>query len=130
MTQKAMFLFGGRGIMTGNPAEKLVRDALTLTHGNGTSALMTLRIGEQQARARLAVGPEESPHEPLRCLRVRSSAPLIGEIHGRPAGNDVPRFTWRILSNYVTPWEFEQLRRRSPTTSSGAPPGARTPRGT
>jgi hypothetical protein len=21
------------------------------------------------------------------------------------------RFTWRILSNYVTPWEFERLRR-------------------
>ena len=20
------------------------------------------------------------------------------------------RFTWRILSNYVTPWEFERLR--------------------
>ena len=20
------------------------------------------------------------------------------------------RFTWRILSNYVSPWEFEQLR--------------------
>ena len=20
------------------------------------------------------------------------------------------RFTWRILSNYVTPWEFEQLK--------------------
>lgn len=54
ITQKAMFLFGGRGIMTGNPAEKLVRDALTLTHGNGTSALMTLRLGEQQAQARLA----------------------------------------------------------------------------
>ena len=22
------------------------------------------------------------------------------------------RFTWRILSNYVTPWEFEQLKIR------------------
>ncbi len=65
VTQKAMFLFGGRGIMTGNPAEKLVRDALTLTHGNGTSALMTLRIGEQQARARLAGQPEESPPDTL-----------------------------------------------------------------
>ena len=61
VTQKAMFLFGGRGIMTGNPAEKLVRDALTLTHGNGTSALMTLRIGEQQAQARLARRPETRP---------------------------------------------------------------------
>jgi alkylation response protein AidB-like acyl-CoA dehydrogenase len=65
VTQKAMFLFGGRGIMTGNPAEKLVRDALTLTHGNGTSALMTLRIGEQQARARLAGRPEKSPTAPV-----------------------------------------------------------------
>jgi len=61
VTQKAMFLFGGRGIMTGNPAEKLVRDALTLTHGNGTSALMTLRIGEQQAQARLAGRPGAKP---------------------------------------------------------------------
>lgn len=61
VTQKAMLLFGGRGIMTGNPAEKLVRDALTLTHGNGTSALMTLRIGEQQAQARLARRQETRP---------------------------------------------------------------------
>jgi alkylation response protein AidB-like acyl-CoA dehydrogenase len=61
VTQKAMFLFGGRGIMTGSPAEKLVRDALTLTHGNGTSALMTLRIGEQQAQARLAGRPGAKP---------------------------------------------------------------------
>ena len=54
VTQKALFLFGGRGIMENFPIEKLVRDALTLTHGNGTSALMTMKIGlhegEQQQK--------------------------------------------------------------------------------
>lgn len=55
VTQKAMLLFGGRGIMTDHPAEKLVRDALTLTHGNGTNALMTLKIGTQQAEDRAAL---------------------------------------------------------------------------
>jgi alkylation response protein AidB-like acyl-CoA dehydrogenase len=54
VTQKALFLFGGRGIMAGHPVEKLARDALTMTHGNGTSALMTLRVGEHQAGCRLA----------------------------------------------------------------------------
>jgi len=54
ITQKALFLFGGRGIMAGYPVEKLARDALTMTHGNGTSALMTLRVGEHQAQRRLA----------------------------------------------------------------------------
>lgn len=54
VTQKALFLFGGRGIMAGCPVEKLARDALTMTHGNGTSALMTLRVGEHQAERRLA----------------------------------------------------------------------------
>ncbi len=54
VTQKALFLFGGRGIMADHPVEKLVRDALTMTHGNGTSALMTLRVGEHQAERRLA----------------------------------------------------------------------------
>jgi butyryl-CoA dehydrogenase len=52
ITQKAMFLFGGRGIMSDFPIEKLVRDALTLTHGNGTSALMTMKIGTDRAEAR------------------------------------------------------------------------------
>ncbi len=52
ITQKAMFLFGGRGIMADFPIEKLVRDALTLTHGNGTSALMTMKIGTEQAETR------------------------------------------------------------------------------
>ncbi len=54
VTQKVLFLFGGRGIMAGYPVEKLARDALTMTHGNGTSALMTLRVGEHQAEQRLA----------------------------------------------------------------------------
>jgi alkylation response protein AidB-like acyl-CoA dehydrogenase len=54
ITQKALFLFGGRGIMAGYPVEKLARDALTMTHGNGTSALMTLRVGEHQAERRLS----------------------------------------------------------------------------
>jgi alkylation response protein AidB-like acyl-CoA dehydrogenase len=52
VTLKAMMLFGGRGIMSDHPVEKLVRDALTLTHGNGTNALMTMKIGTQQAEDR------------------------------------------------------------------------------
>jgi hypothetical protein len=56
--------------MTGNPAEKLVRDALTLTHGNGTSALMTLRIGEQQAQARLAARPGAKPPDTVPAVPV------------------------------------------------------------
>jgi alkylation response protein AidB-like acyl-CoA dehydrogenase len=82
VTQKAMFLFGGRGIMTGNPAEKLVRDALTLTHGNGTSSLMTLRIGEQQAQERLARRPESTPSEAVASGPASTAAHQIGEIHG------------------------------------------------
>jgi alkylation response protein AidB-like acyl-CoA dehydrogenase len=54
VTQSAMFLFGGRGIMSDFPAEKYVRDALTLTHGNGTNPLMTLRVGTREAERRLA----------------------------------------------------------------------------
>jgi alkylation response protein AidB-like acyl-CoA dehydrogenase len=58
VTQTAMLLFGGRGIMADHPVEKYVRDALTLTHGNGTDALMTLRLGTHQAEARRAArGP-------------------------------------------------------------------------
>lgn len=53
VTRKAMSLFGGRGMMVGWPVEKLVRDALTLTHGNGTAAILTARIGTHQAEARL-----------------------------------------------------------------------------
>jgi alkylation response protein AidB-like acyl-CoA dehydrogenase len=55
VTQKAMLLFGGRGIMSGYPVEKLVRDALTLTHGNGTNAVLTLRLGTHQAQQRLDI---------------------------------------------------------------------------
>jgi alkylation response protein AidB-like acyl-CoA dehydrogenase len=75
VTEKAMFRFGGRGIMTGNPAEKLVRDALTLTHGNGTSALMTLRIGQQQAQARLAGRPGGQPPVKVSAASVSAAQP-------------------------------------------------------
>ncbi|MGH9101778.1 MAG: acyl-CoA dehydrogenase family protein [Acidimicrobiales bacterium] len=54
VTQKAMLLFGGRGIMEHYPVEKLARDALTLTHGNGTSRILTARLGTHRAEARLA----------------------------------------------------------------------------
>ncbi|MGH8963603.1 MAG: acyl-CoA dehydrogenase family protein [Jatrophihabitantaceae bacterium] len=53
VTQKALALYGGRGIMSSFPVEKLARDALTLTHGNGTSALLTMHIGTSQAEARI-----------------------------------------------------------------------------
>ncbi len=53
VTRRAMFLFGGRGMMGGYRIEKLVRDALTLTHGNGTSAILTARLGAHQADARI-----------------------------------------------------------------------------
>ncbi|MBI2755314.1 MAG: acyl-CoA/acyl-ACP dehydrogenase [Chloroflexi bacterium] len=49
VTQQAMHLFGGWGIMNDWPVEKLVRDALTLTHGNGTNPLMLLKLGTLQA---------------------------------------------------------------------------------
>ena len=109
VTQKAMFLFGGRGIMTGNPAEKLVRDALTLTHGNGTS-LMTLRIGEQQAQERLARRRRPRPQRLSPLARpapqhTRSERSMDDRLDAM-----YERFTWRILSNYVSPWEFEQLK--------------------
>ena len=128
VTQKAMFLFGGRGIMTGNPAEKLVRDALTLTHGNGTSALMTLRIGEQQAQARLAGRPEQAPTTP-------SPLPLCPQLS--PPDRRGP---WTTGSNRCMsaspggscpttslPGNSSSSGRKSPTTSSGAAPGARRP---
>jgi acyl-CoA dehydrogenase len=53
VTRRAMFLYGGRGMMSGYRVEKLVRDALTLTHGNGTSAILTARLGTHQADARI-----------------------------------------------------------------------------
>ena len=54
LTRRVMSLFGGRGVMSAWPVEKLHRDALTLTHGNGTNALMLLRTGTRQAEKRLA----------------------------------------------------------------------------
>jgi alkylation response protein AidB-like acyl-CoA dehydrogenase len=47
--------------MADHPVEKLARDALTMTHGNGTSALMTLRVGEHQAERRLAARQAATP---------------------------------------------------------------------
>lgn len=61
VTRKAMFLFGGRGMMAGYRVEKLVRDALTLTHGNGTSAILTARLGTHQADARIEARRAASP---------------------------------------------------------------------
>jgi alkylation response protein AidB-like acyl-CoA dehydrogenase len=54
ITRRVVLLFGGRGIMSAWPAEKLARDALTLTHGNGTNALMLLKTGTRAAEQRLA----------------------------------------------------------------------------
>jgi butyryl-CoA dehydrogenase len=54
ITRRVVLLFGGRGVMSEWPAEKLARDALTLTHGNGTNALMLLKSGTRAAEQRLA----------------------------------------------------------------------------
>lgn len=54
VTRRAVLLFGGRGVMSDWPVEKLARDALTLTHGNGTNALMLLKAGTRAAERRLA----------------------------------------------------------------------------
>lgn len=70
VTCKAMFLFGGRGIMGGYRVEKLVRDALTLTHGNGTSAVLTARLGSLQADRRIAA----------RAMNVRSPATMAAGV--------------------------------------------------
>lgn len=53
VTRRVVLLFGGRGVMSAWPAEKLARDALTLTHGNGTNALMLLKTGTRAAECRL-----------------------------------------------------------------------------
>ncbi len=74
ITQKAMFLFGGRGIMGDFPIEKLVRDALTLTHGNGTTALMTMKIGTEQAETRMR---ERAKHRGTDAV-VRDRTPMPG----------------------------------------------------
>ncbi len=52
VTRRVVSLFGGRGVMSAWPVEKLVRDALTLTHGNGTNALMLLKTGTREAERR------------------------------------------------------------------------------
>jgi alkylation response protein AidB-like acyl-CoA dehydrogenase len=52
--------FGGRGVYSAWPAEKLARDALTLTHGNGTNALMVLKVGTREAERRLRERRESS----------------------------------------------------------------------
>jgi acyl-CoA dehydrogenase len=53
VTRRAVLLLGGRGVMSAWPVEKLARDALTLTHGNGTNALMLLKTGTREAERRL-----------------------------------------------------------------------------
>lgn len=53
VTRRVVLLLGGRGVMSAWPAEKLARDALTLTHGNGTNALMLLKTGTREAERRL-----------------------------------------------------------------------------
>ena len=53
LTRRVVSLFGGRGVMSAWPAEKLARDALTLTHGNGTNAVMLLKTGTREAERRL-----------------------------------------------------------------------------
>ena len=37
-------ILGGSGIMRDHPMEKLVRDALTFLHGDGTNSLTRLRV--------------------------------------------------------------------------------------
>lgn len=44
-----MEIFGGRGMMSDWPAEKIMRDALTLQHGFGTNPLMLIDIGTSAA---------------------------------------------------------------------------------
>jgi alkylation response protein AidB-like acyl-CoA dehydrogenase len=58
ITRRVVLLFGGRGIMSAWSVEKLARDALTLTHGNGTNALMLLKAGTRAAERRLAAREE------------------------------------------------------------------------
>jgi len=60
ITRRVVSLFGGRGVMAAWPAEKLARDALTLTHGNGTNALMLLKTGTREAERRLREREEET----------------------------------------------------------------------
>ncbi|WP_415853438.1 acyl-CoA dehydrogenase family protein [Sinomonas sp. G460-2] len=48
-----MEMFGGRGMMGEWPAEKIMRDALTLQHGFGTNPLMLITIGTAAAEEAL-----------------------------------------------------------------------------
>jgi alkylation response protein AidB-like acyl-CoA dehydrogenase len=47
---QAAEVFGGMGIMTEGPAEKLVRDALTFLHSDGTNQIHRVRMGRQLDR--------------------------------------------------------------------------------
>lgn len=51
-----MEMFGGRGMMGEWPAEKIMRDALTLQHGFGTNPLMLISIGTAAAEQVLQAG--------------------------------------------------------------------------
>jgi acyl-CoA dehydrogenase len=51
VTREAMELFGGRGMMAGWPAEKLMRDGHTLQHANGTNPLLLYKLGTADAEA-------------------------------------------------------------------------------
>jgi alkylation response protein AidB-like acyl-CoA dehydrogenase len=52
-----MELFGGHGMMGEWPVEKLVRDAMTLQHANGTNALVSLKMGRRDAETLVATSP-------------------------------------------------------------------------
>lgn len=54
VARRAMEQFGGRGMMGDWPAEKLMRDALTLQHGFGTNPLTLTKIGTGEAERHLA----------------------------------------------------------------------------
>src|SRR5262249_15498317 len=51
-----MEMFGGRGMIGELPAEKIMRDALTLQHGFGTNPLMLISIGTAAAEGALRRG--------------------------------------------------------------------------
>jgi alkylation response protein AidB-like acyl-CoA dehydrogenase len=51
----AVELFGGRGMMEAWPVAKLLRDALTLQHANGTNSLLLLKLGARDAERAAAL---------------------------------------------------------------------------
>jgi alkylation response protein AidB-like acyl-CoA dehydrogenase len=57
VARAAMELFGGRGMMGEWPVEKLVRDAMTLQHANGTNALVSVKMGRRDAETLVATSP-------------------------------------------------------------------------